>query len=300
MSEPLVLRALADGVLTLTLNRPDKLNAFNTSMAGELVGALSYADHDDAVRAVIVTGAGRGFCAGADLVAGAATFDYDTQRDAEDEIASPVGESGIDYAHPDVRDVGGIVSLRVFRCLKPVIAAINGPAVGVGITMTLPMDIRLASTSAKMGFVFVRRGIVPEAASSWFLPRIVGISRAMEWCATGRVFSAEEALAGGLVRSLHAPDELLPAAIAIAREIADNAAPVSVALTRQMLWRGLTQEQPMEAHRLDSRLVYARGRQGDAAEGVTSFLEKRPARYTDRVSRDMPDVYPWWTEAPYR
>jgi enoyl-CoA hydratase/carnithine racemase len=299
MSEPLVLRELKDGVLTVTLNRPDRLNAFNTSMAGEIVGALSYADHDDDVRAVIITGAGRGFCAGADLEAGADTFNYDALRDEEDEIASPVGESGIDYSHPDVRDTGGIVSLRVFRCLKPVIAAINGPAVGVGITMTLPMDIRLASTTAKFGFVFARRGIVPEAASSWFLPRIVGISRAMEWCATGRVFSAEEALAGGLVRSLHTPEDLLPAATAIAREIADNTAPVSVALTRQMLWRGLTQEQPMEAHRLDSRLVYARGRQGDAVEGVTSFLEKRTARYTDRVSHDMPDIYPWWEEPPY-
>lgn len=300
MSEPLVLRELKDGVLTVTLNRPDRLNAFNTSMAGEIVGALSYADHDDAVRAVIITGAGRGFCAGADLEAGADTFNYDALRDEEDEIASPVSVSGIDYSHPDVRDTGGIVSLRVFRCLKPVIAAINGPAVGVGITMTLPMDIRLASTSAKFGFVFARRGIVPEAASSWFLPRIVGISRAMEWCATGRVFSAEEALAGGLVRSLHTPEDLLPAATAIAREIADNTAPVSVALTRQMLWRGLTQEQPMEAHRLDSRLVYARGRQGDAAEGVTSFLEKRPAHYADRVSHEMPDVYPWWEDMPYK
>ncbi len=300
MSESLALRELKDGVLTVTLNRPDKLNAFNTSMAGEIVGALSYADHDDAVRAVIVTGAGRAFCAGADLEAGADTFNYDALRDEEDEIASPVGETGIDYAHPDVRDVGGIVSLRVFRCLKPIIAAINGPAVGVGITMTLPMDIRLASTSAKIGFVFARRGIVPEAASSWFLPRIVGISRAMEWCATGRVFSAEEALAGGLVRSIHPPEELLPAAMLLAREIADNSAPVSVALTRQMLWRGLTQEQPMDAHRLDSRLVYARGRGADAAEGVTSFLEKRPARYSERVSRDMPDVFPWWEEAAYK
>jgi enoyl-CoA hydratase/carnithine racemase len=301
MSEPLVLRELKDGVLTVTLNRPDKLNAFNTSMAGQIVGALAYADHDDAVRAVIITGAGRAFCAGADLEAGADTFNYDALRDEEDEIASPVGEAGqINYAHPDVRDVGGIVSLRAYRCLKPVIAAINGPAVGVGITMTLPMDIRMASTTAKFGFVFTRRGIVPEAASSWFLPRIVGISRAMEWCATGRVFSAEEAFAGGLVRSLHAPEDLLPAAMAIAREIADNAAPVSVALTRQMLWRALSQQQPMEAHRLDSRLVYARGRQRDAAEGVTSFLEKRPAHYTDRVSHDMPNVYPWWVDMPYK
>jgi enoyl-CoA hydratase/carnithine racemase len=301
MSEPLVLRELKDGVLTVTLNRPDKLNAFNTSMAGQIVGALAYADHEDAVRAVIITGAGRAFCAGADLEAGADTFNYDALRDEEDEIASPVGEAGqINYAHPDVRDVGGIVSLRAYRCLKPLIAAINGPAVGVGITMTLPMDIRMASTTAKFGFVFTRRGIVPEAASSWFLPRIVGISRAMEWCATGRVFAAEEALSGGLIRSLHAPEELLPAATAIAREIADNAAPVSVALTRQMLWRGLGQQQPMEAHRLDSRLVYARGRQGDAAEGVTSFLEKRPAHYTDRVSNDMPDVYPWWEDMHYR
>jgi len=292
MGEPVLLRDLADGVLTLTLNRPERLNAFNTEMAQAIIEALDQADADDAVRAVIFTGAGRGFCAGADLEAGAETFNYEASPDpAYDALAQP--------ATAVKRDTGGLVSLRVFRSLKPVIAAINGPAVGVGATMTLPMDIRLAATGAKFGFVFARRGIVPEAASSWFLPRLVGVSRAMEWCATGRVFSAEEALAGGLVRSLHAPDELLPAAMAIAREIADNAAPVSVALTRQMLWRGLTQQQPMEAHRLDSRLVQARGRQADAAEGVTSFLEKRPASYPDRVSRDMPAEFPWWTEEEF-
>jgi enoyl-CoA hydratase/carnithine racemase len=296
-----ILYEVSDGVLTITLNRPERLNAFNQTMAGEVIGALGQADADDGIRAVVITGAGRGFCAGADLEAGGDTFNYDLLRGPEDEVDSPVRADGtIDYAHPDVRDTGGILTLRIYRCVKPVIAAINGPAVGVGITMTLPMDIRLASTDARIGFVFARRGIVPEAASSWFLSRLVGISRAAEWCYTGRVMNAEEALAGGLVRSLHAPEELLPAAYAIAREIADNTAPVSVALTRQMLWRGLGQSHPMEAHRLDSRLIYARGRSADAAEGVTSFLEKRAAAYPDKVSRDMPDVYPWWEEPEYK
>jgi enoyl-CoA hydratase/carnithine racemase len=205
----------------------------------------------------------------------------------------------VDYAHEAVRDGGGRVTLRIFESLKPVIGAINGPAVGIGVTMQLPMDVRIASSEAKFGFVFARRGIVPEAASSWFLPRLVGISQAMEWCATGRVFGAEEALAGGLVSRVVAPDALLPAATALAREIADNTAPVSVALTRQMLWRMLGTDHPMEAHKLDSRAIYARGRQADAKEGVMSFLEKRPASYPDRVSRDMPDFYPWWQPRPY-
>ena len=300
MSEELIQKRLEDGVLTLTLNRPDRLNALTTALAGDIVSALGDADRDDAVRVIIITGAGRGFCAGADLSGGADTFNYEAMSEHADDAASVVDEDGrIDYSREEIRDVGGLVSLRVFDCLKPVIAAINGPAVGVGITMTLPMDIRLASTTAKFGFVFARRGIVPEAASSWFLPRIVGISRAMEWCATGRVFSADEALAAGLVRSVHAPDELLPAAMNIAREIADNTAPVSVALTRQMMWRGLTQRHPMEAHRLDSRLIYARGRQDDAVEGVNSFLERRPAYYPNRVSRDIPDLFPWWDEEHY-
>nr|WP_272800569.1 crotonase/enoyl-CoA hydratase family protein [Sphingobium sp. AntQ-1] len=261
--------------------------AFNATMAQELIAAFDRSDADDMVRVVIVTGEGRGFCAGADLEAGADTFNYAVREDG------PVGADGsIDWSHPDVRDTGGLVSLRIFNSLKPVIAAINGPAVGVGITMTLPMDIRIAAEGAKIGFVFARRGIVPEAASSWFLPRLVGISKAMEWCATGRVMLADEAQAGGLLRSVHAPDTLLDVARGIAREIADNTAPVSVSLTRQMLWRGLGFSHPTEAHRIDSRAVYGRGRSADASEGVTSFLEKRTPVYPDSVSQDMPGFYP--------
>lgn len=283
---------IADQIATITLNRPDRLNAFTVEMSRELIAAFDQTDADDSVRVVIVTGEGRGFCAGADLAAGADTFNY-----AELGDTGPVRADGsIDWTHDQVRDTGGLVTLRIFQSLKPVIAAINGPAAGIGMTMTLPMDIRLAVPGAKMGFVFTRRGIVPEAASSWFLPRLVGISRAMEWCATGRVFLSEEAKEAGLVRSLHTPEELLPAARAIAREIADNTAPVSVALTRQMLWRGLGLSHPMEAHKVDSRVVFARGRGADAAEGVTSFLEKRTPAYPERVGSDMPEVYPWWDE----
>src|SRR3954471_3844908 len=255
---------VADGVLTITLNRPDRLNAFTPTMMSELIEAFDAADHDDDVRAVIVTGEGRGFCAGADLARGGETFDWRARGNG--------GEGGANIP----RDGGGRVTLRIFESTKPVIAAINGPAVGVGNTMTLPMDIRLAADGAKIGFVFARRGIVPEAASSWFLPRIVGISRAMEWVATGRVFDAEEALAGGLVRSIHAPDELLSAAHALAREIADNTAPVSVALARRMLWTMLGAEHPLAAHRADSLAMLLRGQSADAREGVTAFLEKRP------------------------
>jgi enoyl-CoA hydratase/carnithine racemase len=266
----------ADGVLTITLNRPERLNAFTETMRRELIAAFDEADADDDVRAVIVTGEGRGFCAGADLGGGGATFDW-RERAAADGWDVP-------------RDGGGQVSLRIFDCTKPVIAAINGPAVGVGITMTLPMDIRLVAEGAKIGFVFTRRGIVPEACSSWFLPRIVGISQAMEWVATGRVFDAQEAQRGGLVRSVHAPEELLPAAHAIAREIADNTAPVSVALGRRLLWNMLGAEHPMAAHRADSKAMYARGQSDDAREGVQSFLEKRPAVFPDRVSGGLPDI----------
>lgn len=268
-----------DRVATVTLNRPEKLNAFTATMCAELIDAVDRADADDAVRALVLTGAGRAYCAGADLAEAGATFAYDD------------GE-----AH---RDSGGLAALRIFASLKPVIVAVNGPAVGIGVTMTLPADVRLASTSARFGFVFARRGIVPEAASSWFLPRVVGISRAMEWVATGRVFDAEEARAGGLVRSLHEPEDLLPAAYALAREIADNTAPVSVALARQMMWRMLGADDPMEAHRLDSRAVAARGVSADAKEGITSFLEKRPPRYPDRVSSDMPAFFPWWPERDF-
>jgi enoyl-CoA hydratase/carnithine racemase len=277
----------ADGpVLTITLNRPDKLNAFTFTMMSELIDAFDHADADDNIRAVVVTGAGRGFCAGADLAAGDSTFDY---RDS----------SGSEAKLEDARDGGGLVALRIFESTKPVIAAVNGPAVGVGVTMTLPMDIRLASDAARFGFVFARRGLVPEAASSWFLPRVVGISKAMEWVATGRVFPADEALAGGLVRSVHPPDELLPAAYAVAREIADNTAPVSVAVSRHMLWRMLGADHPMEAHKLDSRIIWERGRTADAKEGVMSFLEKRPAQFPMRVSSDMPTFFPWWDERKF-
>src|SRR5207302_1130642 len=249
-------------VLTITLNRPDKLNAFTFVMMQELIDAFDNADADDDVRVVIVPGAGRGFCAGADLSARDSTFDY---RDS----------SGAEARLEDARDGGGLVALRIFESTKPVIAAVNGPAVGVGVTMTLPMDMRLASEDARFGFVFARRGIVPEAASSWFLPRAVGISQAMEWVATGRVFSAQEALAGRLVRSVHPAGELLEAATALATEIIENAAPVSVALARRMMWSMLGAQHPMEAHRADSEAMFRRGQSADVVEGVTSFLEKR-------------------------
>lgn len=284
-----------DRVLTITLDRPSKLNAFTVTMQRELNDAFDRADADDDVRAVIVTGRGRGFCAGADLSMGAATFDAGATAEAaglsEQEAVAASGSSG---RFP--RDFGGLLTLRIFRSTKPVIAAINGPAVGIGATMTLPMDIRLASRSAKFGFVFAARGIVPEAASSWFLPRIVGINQALEWVMTARVFGPDDALAAGLVRSVHADDELLPAAREIALEIARNAAPVPVALSRQMMWRMLGAAHPMEAHRIDSRGVYSTGRSPDAREGVMAFLEKRPAAWTMRVSEDLPDWYPWWDE----
>ena len=267
---------IEDRVMTITLNRPERLNAWTATMARELLEAFDQADSDDEVRAVVLTGAGRAFCAGADLAGGGETFDF---RAREDEGPVP-------------RDNGGLFTLRVFECTKPVIAAINGPAVGVGATMTLPMDIRLASEEARIGFVFARRGIVPEACSSWFLPRIVGISRAMEWVATGRVFSAAEAHEGGLVRSLHPPGELLEAAYALAQEIAVNTAPVSVALARRLLWNMLGAQHPMVAHRADSRGMFLRGQSADAREGVTAFLEKRPADFPDRVSDGLPEIFP--------
>lgn len=292
-----ILYDVRDGILTITLNRPDQLNAFNPIMLEELIAAFDAADADDAVRVVLVTGAGRYFCAGADLTMGAETF----SRDWTGGATSPVQPDGsIDYSHDGVRDPAGRVTVRIHNCLKPVIGVLNGAAVGVGITMTLAMDLRLIANTAKVGFVFARRGIVPEGASSFFLPRLVGISRAMEWCATGRLFDAQEAREGGLVRSVHSPEDLMPAAHALAREIADNTAPVAVALTRQMLWRGLGQLHPMEAHRIESRAVFSRGRSADVAEGVASFLEKRPAVFPDAVSEAMPDFFPWWEEPPYR
>lgn len=294
MSQPVfetLLYAVEDGVATITLNRPEKLNAFTARMMKDLLEVFDVTDGDDAVRAVIVTGAGRAFCAGADLSGGGATFD----RSAPQALEREEGKVGDVY-----RDGGGRVTLRIFDSLKPVIAAVNGPAVGVGATMQLAMDIRLASDEARFGFVFARRGITPEACSSWFLPRLVGLQTALEWCYTGRVFPAAQAKEAGLVRSLHAPADLLPAARALAREIADNAAPVSVALTRQLLWRMAGADHPMEAHKADSRAIQSRGASGDAREGVTSFLEKRPASYPDRVSTDLPDVWPEWTPRHFR
>ncbi len=271
-----ITTGLADRVLTITLNRPDRLNAWTATMGHELIEAFDQADADDEVGAIIMTGAGRGYCAGADLAGGGETFDWRER--------APAGSVP--------RDNGGQFTLRVFACKKPVIAAINGPAVGVGATMTLPMDIRLAADDARMGFVFARRGIVPEACSSWFLPRVVGISRAMEWVATGRVFSAQEGLEAGLLRSLHPAGELLEAANALAHEIVDNTAPVSVALARRLMWTMLGAEHPMIAHRADSRGMFSRGQSADAVEGVTSFLEKRPAHFPDRVSDGLPEIFP--------
>ena len=249
---------IADGIATITLNRPDKLNAFTGKMMHEIIDAFDRTDADDDVKVVIVTGAGKGFCAGADLSSGGDTF--------------AKGGSDIQTKQGVPRDGGGLVSLRIFNSLKPVIGAINGAAVGVGVTMTLPMDIRLASENAKFGFVFAKRGIVPEACSSYFLPRIVGIQQATEWVYTGRVFPAQEAKDARLVRSIHSPDDLLPAARELAREIADNTAPVSVALSRRMLWRMLGASHPMDAHRADSRGIQSRGRSNDSKEGVVSFL----------------------------
>jgi enoyl-CoA hydratase/carnithine racemase len=269
-----------DGVCTVTLNRPDRLNAVTPTMVNELREAWDRADADDAVRAVIVTGAGRAFCAGADLGSGGATFDY--SRAAEDH-----------------RDGGGTVTLRIFDMKKPVIAAINGPAVGFGITLTLPMDIRIASTAARIGFVFARRGVVPEACSTWFLPRLVGISQAAEWIYTGRVFGAEEALAGKLVSRVVAPEALLPAARQLALEIAQNTSAVSVTLARQMMWKLLGADHPREAHRLDSLAMFWTGRSADAREGIAAFLERRAARFTLRPSADLPPFYPWWPDRPF-
>jgi enoyl-CoA hydratase/carnithine racemase len=290
-----ILYEVAEQILTITLNRPEKLNAFNATMMRELIEAFDTADSDDDIRAIIVTGAGRAFCAGADLSSGADTFDRDAQRG----LVKRLADGRVDYSDPNTRDGGGQLTLRIFKCLKPVIAAVNGPAVGIGVTMQLAMDIRIASENAKFGFVFSQRGIVPEAASSWFLPRIVGISQALEWCFTGRVFPAQEAIAGRLVSKVVPADELLPAARALAREIATKTAPVSVALIRQMMWRLSSADDPMEAHKVDSRGIYDRGRSGDVKEGVMSFLEKRPANFKDKVSSDMPDYFPWWDEREY-
>jgi enoyl-CoA hydratase/carnithine racemase len=281
-----IIYDVADSVATITLHRPDRMNAFTDVMMREVIDAFDQVDADDDVRAVVVTGSGdRAFCAGADLGGGGETF--------------AKGGSDIQTSVGVPRDGGGMVSLRIFDCKKPVIGAINGAAVGVGVTMTLPMDVRLASDTARFGFVFARRGIVPEACSSWFLPRLVGISTAAEWCYTGRVFPAAEALERGLVRSVHAADDLLPAAYELAREIADNTAPVSVALTRQMLWRMLGADHPMEAHRVDSRGIQSRGASADAREGVESFLEKRAPVYPVKVSDGLPDLFVDYVEPEF-
>lgn len=271
-----ILYEVEDNILTITLNRPDKLNAFTGQMLSELLDALDRADADDDVRAIIFTGAGRGFCAGADLSAGANTFN----RDSDGRGLEPDG--------------GGILTLRLFDCLKPVISACNGPAVGVGATMQCAMDIRLASDAARYGFVFAKRGLVPEACSSWFLPRVVGISTALEWTFSGRIFEASEALEKGLVRSVHKDSDLLPSARTLAREFAEQTSSVSVAMIRQMMWKMLGQDHPMAAHNVDSRGIFYTGRSADAKEGVQSFLDKRAPDFPGKVSEDMPEFFPWW------
>lgn len=289
MADPQITTEREAGALLITLNRPDRLNAWTGQMGEELIAAFDEADRDDRVRAVVVTGAGRAFCAGADLGEGAKTFDAEARGGS----AAPNIEGG------RWRDGGGRLTLRIFEAKKPVIAAINGPAVGVGVTMTLPMDVRIAAEDARFGFVFVRRGIIPEACSSWFLPRIVGIAKALEWTLSGRVFTAQEALEGGLVRSLHPREQLLEEALRLVAEFSEGTAPVSVALARQLMWRMLGAEHPMIAHRADSLGMYLRGRSQDAAEGVTSFLEKRPAQFPEKVSTDLPDLLADWPAPPF-
>jgi enoyl-CoA hydratase/carnithine racemase len=291
MSDSTILYSVDNGIATITLNRQARMNAFTAQMRDDIIAAFDKTDADDEVKAVIVTGAGKAFCAGADLGTGGNTFNYAERGDARRNNAK-VGDV--------YRDGGGMTTLRIFKSLKPVIGAINGAAVGIGMTLQLPMDIRIASTTARFGFVFSRRGIVPEAASSWFLPRLVGMQTALEWCYTGRVFSAQEALDHRLVRSLHAPDDLLPAAQALAREIIDNTAPVSIALTRQMMWRMMGASHPMQAHEIDSRAMQSRGQSLDSKEGISSFLEKRAPNYPNKVSDDMPDFYPWWDEPEFK
>jgi len=292
-----ILTDVSENIFTITLHRPDKLNALNTQMIHDLIAAFDEADANDAVRAIIVTGAGRAFCAGADLSTGGATFDRAARPDRPQVPNGPDGKP--DLSHENARDGGGRITLRIFNCAKPVIAAVNGPAVGIGVTMLLPMDVRIASSDARFGFVFSQRGIVPEAASSWFLPRLVGIAQALDWCFSGRVFPADEALAGGLVSRVVAPGELIQTARATARSYTEKTSAVSIALVRQMLWRMLGARHPMEAHRIDSRAMFQRGRGADVKEGIASFLEKRPPRFPDTVSDHMPDL-PWGEEPHYR
>ena len=276
-----IIYEVEDNILTITLNRPERLNAFNGQMSSEIHNALDRADADDDVKAIIFTGSGRGFCAGADLSSGNETFDY--QSDGR----------GI---HPDG---GGVLTLRLFECLKPVISACNGAAVGVGATMQCAMDIRMASDKARYGFVFSKRGIVPEACSSWFLPRCVGINTALEWAYSGRIFDAQEALEKRFVRSVHKENDLMPAARDLAHEFAEQTSSISVTMIRHMMWKMLGADHPMEAHKLDSRGVYFTGKSEDAHEGVQSFLEKRPAKFPGKVSTDMPEFFPWWEERKF-
>lgn len=289
-----------DGIMTLTLYRPEAMNAFTGKMMQEIIDAFDKADADDNIKAIIMTGDGeRAFCAGADLSSGAKTFDYAARSDHKDVSAAVAKGDTINWSDPSVRDGGGRVTLRIFESVKPVIGAINGAAVGIGVTMQLPMDIRIASENARFGFVFARRGIVPEACSSWFLPRLVGISKALDWCYSGRVFGADEAFQAGLVQEVVPADQLLARAHEIARSFISDSAPVSLALTRQMMWRMMGADHPMEAHKVDSKAIFARGRQSDAKEGVVSFLEKRPAEFSNKASADMPEFYPWWDEREY-
>jgi enoyl-CoA hydratase/carnithine racemase len=274
---------VSGGIATVTLHRPERMNAFTPTMAQELIDIFAEADRDDSIRVLVVTGAGKAFCAGADLSFGASTFDISKREGRE----IPISEH---------RDRGGTVALAIFNCRKPVIGAINGHAVGVGITMTLPMDIRIAAEDAKIGFVFARRGVVPEACSSWFLPRLVGVARAAELVYTGRVFRAEEEAASGLFNYVVPREEVLPRALEIASEIANNTSAVSVALSKALLWHGLSEQDPQSMHLIDSRCFYWCGRQKDALEGVQSFLEKRSPQFTMSPTADMPDFFPWWKE----
>ena len=289
-----------NGIMVLTLCRPEAMNAFTGRMMHEMIDALDKADADDAVRAIIVTGDGeRAFCAGADLSEGDKTFDYAARSDGGKKSNVISDGDEVNWSSQDIRDSGGILTLRIYDSIKPIIGAINGAAVGIGVTMQLPMDVRIASDNARFGFVFARRGIVPEACSSWFLPRIVGISQALQWCYSGEVFGAEEALRGGLVSKIVPPADLLARAKEVALQMTQMSSPVSVAMTRQMLWRMMGADHPMEAHKVDSKAVFGRGRQSDAKEGVMSFLEKRAPEFADKPSSDMPGFYPWWDERKF-
>lgn len=281
-----------DGILTLKLNRPEQMNAFTVQMAHELIHAFERASDDDEVRAIVVTGQGKAFCAGMDLSKEGNVFGLDeSQRPANQDMSERLDTPEI---RDGIRDTGGRVTLAIYACKKPVIAAINGAAVGIGATMTCAMDVRLASTKARIGFVFGRLGIVPEACSSWFLPRLVGISQALEWCLSADIFGAEEAKTCGFVKAVYEPEELLPKAYELARKFSQNRSPVAVALTRQMLYRNSAQPSPLDAHRADSLAMFYTSI-GDGKEGVQAFLEKRDAAFKGKAS-EMPAFYPWWKE----